>query len=313
MKISVIIPVYNVEAYLPACLDSVIAQTHIDWEGILVDDASTDSSLGIMQDYVRRDPRFLIVSHKSNQGLSEARNSGIARASGEWITFLDSDDMLHPRFLEWMTGAASGEQIDIVSCSFKYFKNGANLKFNESIPAFSVMPALQAIGKILYQSGTLQGSACGKIFRKRLREDISFRPGILYEDLDSFYRIYEGARLTTHTSTPLYYYRHTSGSLTHTFSPRRADVLDVTAAIEEWAAETHPRLLAAARSRSLSAAFNILMLMKKNRYRDPDLYDRCRDIILRRRLECIKGPNIRLRNRLASFASYITGLGILKA
>ena len=91
--ISIIVPVYNVEAYLPQCLDSLINQTYQDLEIICVNDGSTDGSLEILQKYQSKDKRIKVVSQK-NQGLSGARNTGISQATGEWIMFVDSDDYL---------------------------------------------------------------------------------------------------------------------------------------------------------------------------------------------------------------------------
>lgn len=97
--ISVIVPIYNADKYLHKCLNSLLSQTVNDFEVILIDDGSTDSSGSICDDYVRQDKRFIVV-HKNNEGLSAARNDGIALAKGEWITFLDSDDWLSSPFFE---------------------------------------------------------------------------------------------------------------------------------------------------------------------------------------------------------------------
>ena len=93
--ISVIIPVYNVEAYLPRCLDSVIQNTYRNLEIICVDDGSTDGSPEILRDYAQRDARITVIT-KENGGVSSARNAGLDRATGEFVAFIDSDDFVHP-------------------------------------------------------------------------------------------------------------------------------------------------------------------------------------------------------------------------
>lgn len=98
MRFSVVIPVYNVASYLRASLDSLVEQTLTDWEAICVDDGSTDGGDAILDGYAVRDGRF-VVMHQSNQGVSAARNAGLAAARGEWIVFLDPDDILHPQVL----------------------------------------------------------------------------------------------------------------------------------------------------------------------------------------------------------------------
>ena len=98
-KISIIIPMYNVEKYLRRCLDSVLNQTFADWQGILVDDGSPDNSGAIAEEYASRDKRFVVI-HKENGGLSDARNAGFPYADGEYIMYLDSDDFIHPQTME---------------------------------------------------------------------------------------------------------------------------------------------------------------------------------------------------------------------
>lgn len=100
--ISIIVPVYNVEKYIRPCLDSILSQTYTNWEAILVDDGSTDGSGAVCDEYVKRDNRFMVV-HKENEGVSKARNLGIKQARGEYILFLDSDDLIKERCVENLT------------------------------------------------------------------------------------------------------------------------------------------------------------------------------------------------------------------
>ena len=112
MKLSVIIPVYNMTRYLRECLDSVAAQSYPDWEAICIDDGSTDDSGAILDEYVAKDPRFRVI-HKKNAGVPSARNDGIAAAQGEWVAFIDSDDSVKS---EWFAHAAAlmTDDVDLV-------------------------------------------------------------------------------------------------------------------------------------------------------------------------------------------------------
>ena len=122
-KISVIIPVYNVEKYLRECLDSVRAQTFMDWECICVDDGSTDSSPAILDEYAGKDSRFTIIKREhSNAGA--CRNAGLDVAKGEYLSFLDSDDVFSPKMLEIMYDAAKRSNADIASCDFANWNEG---------------------------------------------------------------------------------------------------------------------------------------------------------------------------------------------
>ena len=115
--ISVIIPIYNVEKYLRRCLDSVKNQTFQDWEAICVNDGSPDNSATILEEYASHDARFKIVN-KENGGLSDARNAGMAVATGEYILYLDSDDFIHPQTMEIAYALAMRDGTDIVSFTY---------------------------------------------------------------------------------------------------------------------------------------------------------------------------------------------------
>ena len=118
VKISIIIPVYNVEKYLHECLDSIINQTFKDLEIICVDDGSTDKSSEILEEYEQKDKRFTVIS-QPNKGVSAARNRGMQQAKGKYIMFVDSDDYVHPRFYELLLQALKEEGADIAGCDVK--------------------------------------------------------------------------------------------------------------------------------------------------------------------------------------------------
>ena len=121
-EISIIIPCYKVEKYLPRCLDSVLSQTFSDFEAICVNDGSPDSCGEILADYAAKDSRIKILTQQ-NQGLSMARNNGLKLARGNFIYFLDSDDFIHPQLLEITHALALQHQADMVSFAYKsYFR-----------------------------------------------------------------------------------------------------------------------------------------------------------------------------------------------
>ena len=113
-KISVIVPVYNVEKYLLECVDSILAQTFTDFELILINDGSQDNSGAICDEYADKDSRIAVI-HQENQGQAAARNNAIVIAKGEWITFVDSDDLIHPQMLEILFNAVD-ETTQISAC-----------------------------------------------------------------------------------------------------------------------------------------------------------------------------------------------------
>lgn len=122
-KISVIVPVYNTEKYLRPCLDSIIAQTFKDFEAVLVDDGSTDSSGQICDEYAEKDPRFVVV-HKQNEGVAKARITAFEHSEGDLITFIDSDDFVTPDYLEKLSKPILEDGADMVSCDYYKVDNG---------------------------------------------------------------------------------------------------------------------------------------------------------------------------------------------
>ena len=114
-KVSVIVPVYNVEAFLPACIDSILAQTMKDLSLILIDDGSPDNCGKLCDDYAAIDQRIRVI-HKKNGGLSDARNAGMAIASGDYLAFIDSDDLVAPAYLESLLRGLEENRADICEC-----------------------------------------------------------------------------------------------------------------------------------------------------------------------------------------------------
>ena len=122
-KVSVIVPVYNVEPYLRRCLDSILAQTFTDFEAILVDDGSTDGSGAICDEYAATDSRFVVV-HKGNEGVAQARLTAFEHSKGELITFVDADDYVSPEYIRVLADTVEKENADMVSCDYYRVENG---------------------------------------------------------------------------------------------------------------------------------------------------------------------------------------------
>lgn len=211
--ISVIIPVYNVEKYLEECLRSVIAQTYSHLEIILVNDGSTDSSPEICDAYAQKDSRVQVI-HKKNGGLSDARNEGIQISNGSFITFIDSDDIVIPDFIEKMLGAALAIKAEVVECNFQKFYD-EDLSFSiknegeKSEPrSFSTELAL----KLLLED-RLRQMACAKIFDKKIIEGIFFEKGKIHEDEFWMYQIFGKALKVVKIEEILYLYRQQPESI----------------------------------------------------------------------------------------------------
>ena len=173
--ISVIVPVYNVEALLPRCIDSLLNQKNIDYEVVLIDDGSTDGSGTICDEYVQKDCRIKVI-HKKNEGVSKTRNKGIDEAQGEWITFVDADDYVTPDYLSDLYDCA-GNDIDLVVMHSRHVKENRKMLYKDY-----VLPK----GKIVYSSSEFslmlkeqflseRGYVHSKMFRKDLVNVSSIR------------------------------------------------------------------------------------------------------------------------------------------
>lgn len=292
--ISVIIPIYNVEAYLRECLNSVISQTYGNWECIMVDDASTDESARIAEEFCNADPRFRLLRHTQNRGLSAARNTGLDNAAGVLVTFVDSDDFIDARMLELGARYFGREDADIVCFGFGGDKRVGKVEFFEG---------KVILERILYQTGPINGSSCGKIFRKTLFCELRYTEGITYEDLDLVDRIFLQARRVAVVPERMYFYRQREGSITNTWSSRRLDVLRVTERME--ARQTDGRLRKAARDRRFAANFNMLLLMRRNGLGDSEEARECKAQLRRLCGEVMRNPFARFKNRAGAVLARI--------
>ena len=202
MKISIIIPVYNVKKYLRECLDSILAQSYKDFEIILVDDGSTDSSGNICDEYSMKYENIKVL-HKNNNGLSSARNAGLDIAQGEYILFIDSDDVVSPIMLETLIAHVAG--YDIVSFGIMIFEDGRDKKFKP----YMKQPCQREYTAVDFLKRMLRHEIDNGVWSKLYRKDIL--GNVLKQKTLKIYCI----------TDPLYYYRIRVGSITQDVHPER--------------------------------------------------------------------------------------------
>lgn len=177
-SVSLIIPVYNVEKYLPQCLDSVKEQTYPDIEVILVNDGSTDNSLSICKRYAKKFNWILI--DQNNEGLSAARNVGVEHSTGDYIAFLDSDDWFEPDMIEKMVDAAIKYKVDIVETGIKWIYSDRQKV--DAINKDTIFSKRDALSAYLLQTKPLHSQVCCKLYKKTIFEELRFEVGRLHED-----------------------------------------------------------------------------------------------------------------------------------
>ncbi len=234
--ISVIIPVYNVEKYLPRCLDSVLAQTFSDWEVICINDGSPDNSDKILARYAAADPRFKIIT-KQNAGLSAARNDGIIAAHGEYILFLDSDDFIHPQTMEIVYSLAQKNNADLVAFGHdeKFYRYARDLlnhgrNIDDLLPRASLYK--YNVGNIRHKTTNNliahaternHGLCPGwkiyhcyppmRLYRRIMIAKIPFIRGIIMEDFPWWSAVMLQRPRTVYADLPLYFYMPNAGSI----------------------------------------------------------------------------------------------------
>ena len=200
--VSVIIPVYKTEEYLAECVDSVLAQTYKKLEIILVDDGSPDNAPAMCDDYALRDDRIRVV-HKKNGGLSDARNAGKAIATGRYLTFLDSDDILAPETVEHMLELAQKEQAQVVKIGV--IRKYAAGECVTVLKDYTVTTGLGAMERIFWDNSQII-TICGKLFDAELFRDLDFPVGLYYEDEYTTPRIYNRTKTVVLSDSELYFY-----------------------------------------------------------------------------------------------------------
>lgn len=226
-KISVIVPVYNTAQYLPKCLDSILNQTYVELEVLVVNDGSTDNSQHFIDQYVRKDPRVVSII-KENGGLSEARNTGIDKATGDYIAFIDSDDYIDPIMFEKMIALAVDHQSDIVFCDLVKVDEDGN-EFRD-LPQSPQLPEKILLKEDLSIFGEMSCFACNKIFKAALFENHRFRNGIHFEDIELIPKLVLDSSIISKINEPFYKYFERQNSITKTHT---AKGLDMFLAVEE--------------------------------------------------------------------------------
>lgn len=217
--ISVIVPIYKAEKYLSVCVESILKQTYRNLEIILVDDASPDMCPQICDEYAANDDRIIVI-HKDNGGVAEARNAGLRAARGELIGFVDADDWLAPEMYAILYDNMLKEDADIsaggiIDCTGN--QRIARLK-DYFYLAGNTEEGLIYINAIKYMGR----SVWDKLYRRELFDDVSFPPNFYVEDMAVTYAVFVKSKKFVFDSTPCYYYRHLEGSRS-----KNSEIVDV--------------------------------------------------------------------------------------
>ena len=296
--ISIIVPVYNVEQYLEKCVDSIVNQTYKNLEIILVDDGATDSS-GKLCDKLAKIDNRIKVYHKENGGLSDARNYGVERATGDYIGFVDSDDYIDAEMYEKLYEAIKKENVDVAECNLKIIYPDREELFTEQ-NYYNVCTKQEYLEEYL-KIEKIFGSACVRLIKSDISKKLKFPVGKLYEDTYYAYDLINVADSYVIMDAPYYNYLMRENSITNAkFNPRIFNLIEIVEEFHNTVYENYPGLEEAADCRRMYAYFSVLnsILLEEN-YRDNEYYSEILSYFKRNYISLLKNKYIN-RNRKLS-------------
>ncbi len=227
--ITIIVPIYKVEKYLKTCVDSLLNQTYDNLEIILVDDGSPDNCPQICDEYAKKDSRVKVI-HKENGGLSSARNAGLDICKGDYISFVDSDDLVSCFFIEALLKYITDYGADISQCDYIRFQDDEKINSSE-VPLYDKIQcqcfdSIQIQKKLYEPKCAKYVVACNKLYKSDLFQKVRFPAGKTNEDEFTTYLIYNSSNLVVTFDNPLYFYRINENSIMgKAFNPKRLDIL----------------------------------------------------------------------------------------
>lgn len=243
-KISVIVPIYNMDKYLENCIDSIINQTYKELEIILVDDGSTDNSGEICDEYSKHYSNVFTI-HKKNEGLSSARNTGLDYSTGEIISFVDSDDIILPYMYDEMMRYINDSEPQIVCCDYlvidEFCKQVSSFLREEGEIAFLSRDEALAI---LLDQNSYKCYAWNKLYKRELFDNIRYPEGELFEDIFTTYRLFDKCVSIVYVKKRMYCYRIRKGSITQkAYSNRSIDIVNAINDVFDFCKLDHPGIV----------------------------------------------------------------------
>lgn len=271
MEISVIVSVFRVEDYLPDCIDSILNQSFIDYEVILIDDGSNDKCPAICDLYASANPRITVI-HQENAGISCARNAGLRAAKGKYITFVDSDDIVDEQYLNRMYLSITMHNADMVIAQYKEFTEKSSIPVDSVSDDGTIILGREACFRRYAGDKTIFPAVWGKLYRRSLFDDLCFPVGKIHEDQYvtsvALYRCQKIAVL----NQVLYYYRLRENSITSSaFSQKHFDnILLMNAVIGYYRMANDPEMVCAAKRHRQKTLALYTMMAKAEHIRCPN-------------------------------------------
>ena len=305
--ISIIVPVYNVEAYLAKCVDSILAQTYTNLEIILVNDGSSDGCGRICDEYAKQDKRIMVI-HKQNGGLSDARNVAIDVATGEFITFIDSDDYVTDDYIMTLYSLIEKYECKVSIALYNTFVEGSKPKVVNRVYREDCQTNIKAIEEMFYQE-KYDTASWAKLYHSSLfATGIRYPKGIVYEDLATTYLLIFQSDKVAFCNRRIYNYLLRRDSIEgSSFSSKKMDSALKVCELMESHLDILGKVMQAYQCRMMSFFFHLLLKMPDGYEQRNMLYKRIKAI----RWSVLCNSRARKKARVASLLSYL-GLGSVK-
>ena len=270
-KVSIIVPAYKVEKYLPRCIESLSGQTYQNIEIILINDGSPDSCGEIIEFYADRDERIIPI-HKENGGVSDARNTGMALVSGEYTFFVDGDDWIDSTLIEVLVNQLEKVKADVVQTAYYYAYQDClqyDDRFGNRDDSPVVLNNRQLMGELVHNQ-VVKSFVWGKLYKTKFIKNIHFQKDMIFEDVLWSYLALQKVEKYVITHAPLYYYYQHSESLIASYSVKHLDFLHVLKQRHEYVKQNYVHLVEGSYKEILKASLIHYQLLLKNRRKDPD-------------------------------------------
>lgn len=266
-KVSVIVPIYKVEKYLRRCVDSILEQTYPNLEVILINDGSPDQCGEMIEEFAKKDSRIITV-HKENGGLSDARNAGMAYATGEFTLFVDSDDWLERNMVQTLVETSRTYKADIVQSAF-FYAYSDHLLYDDRFYLKDDPPLILNNKELMYElvkNDVVKNFAWGKLYQTQMIKDLSFKKGVLFEDVFWAHKVMQRAETYVVIHQPLCYYFQRDDSIVGNYSVENLAILEGLKERHRFIEQHYPDLVAESFRLILKTClthYNLLVIHRK--------------------------------------------------
>lgn len=303
--VSVVVPIYKVEKYLKNCIDSILNQTYYNMEIILVDDGSPDNCGKICNEYANKDKRIKVI-HKKNGGLSDARNIGIENATGNYITFVDSDDDIEKEYIEYLYNLLKKNNTKMSIATYTIISGKKKINIGHGYKE-KKLTTIECLDNMLCENG-FSISVCAKLYDIRLFDKIRFPVGKLNEDNGTTYKLILQCDEIAYGNKSIYnYYKRENSIMTSQFEIKKFDLLELTDKMCDEIENIYPVLKDSTDKKRITSRFSILRQMLIGKYEDKNKIEEIEDYILKRKNIILKDSKMSTRDKIALLILLILG------